>query len=302
MFTAVANAGSESDVLALRLGRRAWLKGTSLLLLASGTQLAQANFLAVRARVGLVTDMHFADKPAAGTRYYRETIGKLDEAGKRFRDSPINTLVELGDFIDAAESVEIELKYLSEIQKSFRTLCDDRHHVLGNHCVDTLTKEEFLNGVEQERSYYSFDRNETHFVVLDACFRSDGTPYGRKNFQWTDANIPQEEMRWLKDDLAKTEYPTIVLAHQRLDPSGNHEIKNSAEVRAILEASRKVRLVLQGHSHKNDLQEINGIHYCTLVAMVEGSGVANNGYSILEILDDGTYRLEGFRQQKSYTW
>jgi alkaline phosphatase len=36
--------------------------------------------------------------------------------------------------------------------------------------------------------------------------------------------------------------------------------------------------------------------------MVEGSGVDNNGYSILEILEDGAYRLEGFRQQKSYTW
>jgi len=32
-------------------------------------------------------------------------------------------LVELGDFIDAAESVEVELMYLNEIQKSFRALC-----------------------------------------------------------------------------------------------------------------------------------------------------------------------------------
>ncbi len=302
MFKAVGNAGSESDVGALRLGRRAWLKGTSLLLLASGTQLAQANALAVRARVGLVTDMHFADKPAAGTRYYRETLGKLEEAGKRFRDSPIDTLIELGDFIDAAESVELELKYLDEIQRSFRSCVMIVIMSLGNHCVDTLTKEEFLNGVGQEKSFYSFDRNETHFVVLDACFRSDGTAYGRKNFQWTDANIPQEEIRWLKDDLAKTEYPTIVLAHQRLDPSGNHEIKNSAEVRAILEASVRFAWFCKATVTKMTCRIISGIHYCTLVAMVEGSGVDSNGYSILEILDDGTYRLEGFRQQKSYTW
>ena len=91
----------------------------------------------------------------------------------------------------------------------------DRHHVLGNHCVDTLTKEEFLDRVGQERSFYSFDVGGYHFVVLDACFRSDGQPYGRKNFEWTDANIPAHEVEWLEADLASTSRPTIVFAHQR---------------------------------------------------------------------------------------
>ena len=35
------------------------------------------------------------------------------------------------------------------------------------------------------------------------------------------------------------------------------------------------------HTHKNDHRDIGGIHYCTLVAMVEGSGAANNGYSVM---------------------
>jgi hypothetical protein len=54
--------------------------------------------------------------------------------------------------------------------------------------------------------------------------------------------------------------------------------------------SDKVLAVFQGHSHKNDPKEINGIHYCTLVAMVEGSGAENNGYSTMDILDGGTIR------------
>jgi alkaline phosphatase len=293
---------SALEFSATRLGRRAWLQGASLLLLTSNVQSANAAEATVRLRVGLVTDMHHADKPAAGTRHYRESLGKLAEAGRQFRESPVDCLVELGDFIDAAENVETELGYLNTIQTSFRELCADRHYVLGNHCVDTLTKEEFLKGVGQERSYFSFDRNDTHFVVLDACFRSDGISYGRKNFQWTDANVAREELDWLKEDLSRTHFPTVVLVHQRLDKSGSHEIKNSAEVRKVLEDSKKVGLVLQGHSHKNDLQDINGIHYCTLVAMVEGSGEENNGYSILEIMSDDSYRLQGFRQQKGYNW
>jgi hypothetical protein len=33
----------------------------------------------------------------------------------------------------------------------------DKHFVLGNHCVHTLTKMEFLKEVEQQESFYSFD-------------------------------------------------------------------------------------------------------------------------------------------------
>jgi alkaline phosphatase len=63
-----------------------------------------------------------------------------------------------------------------------------------------------------------------------------------------------------------------------------------------------VLAVFQGHSHQNDLKDIDGIHYCTLVAMVEGSGLENNGASVLELHDDGMIHVTGFRKQKSYDW
>lgn len=253
-------------------------------------------------RVGLVTDLHYADKPSAGTRHYRETLGKLDEAAKRFADLEPNFVVELGDFIDAAASVNVERRYLKTVNAAFSKICKDRHYVLGNHCVDTLTKEEFLGGIEKEKSYYSFDRKAWHFVVLDSCFRADGKPYQRRNFEWTDANIPAPELEWLRADLAATQKPVVVFAHQRLDVSNQHGVKNNAAVRETLEASGKVQAVFQGHSHKNDLTDKNGIHYCTLVAMVEGSGATNNGYSMMELETDGNIRLTGFRQQESHAW
>ena len=282
-----------------RIGRRALLRNGTLLLGAATLPVAAASAAeeTARLRIGLVTDLHYADKPAAGTRHYRETRGKLAEAAAEFQRQGITCLVELGDLIDAAETVETEQRYLKTINREFSAICDDRHYVLGNHCVDTLKKEEFLGGVGQAKSYYSFDREGFHFVVLDSCYRGDGQPYGRKNFQWTDANVPQEELEWLAADLEGTKNRTIVFAHQRLDVSDNHGVKNNADVRKILEASGNVLAVFQGHSHQNDLKEIHGIHYCTLVAMVEGSGEENNGYSTMEIQRDGTIQLNGFRKQ-----
>jgi predicted phosphodiesterase len=288
-----------------RVGRRAFLKNGTLVLGAaslSSEQLLAAVEESPRLRVGLITDLHYADKAPAGSRHYRESLAKLDEAARQFVQAEPTLLVELGDLIDAADSVEVELRYLKTINKKFSAMCDNRHYVLGNHCVDTLTKNEFLGEVEQENSYYSFDNSGFHFVVLDSCFRSDGEPYGRKNFKWTDANIPAAELEWLEADLKANDKPVIVFAHQRIDVSNNHGVKNNAAVRKILESTGDVLAVFQGHSHQNDLKEINGIHYCTLVAMVEGSGAENNGYSLLELEPNGTIHLTGFRKQKSHTW
>lgn len=281
--------------------RRAFVQNGTLFLAAGAASLfpnasaAETNY-DVKLRIGLITDLHHADKPAAGSRYYRETRDKLAEAIAKFTKVNADMVVELGDLIDAAPAVETELKYLNTINQLFSTIPCEKHYVLGNHCVDTLTKHEFLLSVGQEKSFYSFDKAGWHFVVLDACFNSDNTPYERKNSKWNDSNISVEEVEWLRADLEGTQSPTIVFVHQRLDGTGPHTIKNAPKVRKILENSNTVA-VFQGHSHANDLTKIKGVHYVTQVAMVEGSGKENNGYSILELMADGSLRVVGFRKQ-----
>lgn len=287
------------------LSRRAFIQHGTLILTSIATVSDPAVFAGEAKetlKVGLVTDLHHADKPSAGTRHYRETLGKLAEAASQFEKVKPNFIVELGDLIDAADTVETEQRYLKTINREFSAISKDRHYVLGNHCVDMLSKDEFLGGVEQPKSYYSFDRGDFHFVVLDACFRNDGQAYGRKNSKWNDSNIPAAELEWLQADLKSTNKKVIIFAHQRLDVSNDHGVKNCSQVRKLLEESGNVLVLLQGHSHQNDLKEIGSIHYCTLVAMVEGAGAENNGYSLMEISPDATIRLTGFRKQRGYDW
>jgi len=287
--------------------RRAFVKGSSLILLGASMGAAQPTAILATdskrlIRVGMMTDLHYADKDPAGSRHYRESISKLESAKSQFIKGKPDFVVELGDFIDAADEVETEKSYLKKVNDLFKTIHNDRHYVLGNHCVQTLTKAEFLEGVGQAKSNYSFDSGGYHFVILDSCFRSDGTPYGRKNFVWTDANIPAEQIKWLKSDLQATKNQTIVFVHQRLDVTKNHSVKNAAEVRKVLEKSGKVTAVFQGHSHKNSHQLIGGIHYVVLTAMVEGSGKQNSGFSNLDLMDDGSIELSGFVRQANYRW
>jgi hypothetical protein len=297
------------------LGRRAFLRDGSLLLaLACPTPLSRHVVACglleaagkpdapVAARIGLLTDLHYADKAPAGSRHYRESLTKVSEAKHAFHSQSIGCLIELGDLIDAADSVETELEYLRRIERELASISEQRHYVLGNHCVTTLSKPEFLREVGQEQAHASFVTGGTRCILLDACFRSDSVAYDRGNFQWTDTFIPETQLAWLERELAGSDEPVLVFVHQRLDVADAHGIKNAPQVRQILERSGKVQAVFQGHSHNNDYKEIGGIHYTTLVAMVEGSGPESSGYSVLNLRTDGLLELEGFRRQRNYSW
>jgi predicted phosphodiesterase len=253
-------------------------------------------------RIGLITDLHNADKPPAINRFYREARTKLRESIDHFNQTGVDFVIELGDIIDAADTLEAELRYLQGIEEEYARAQAERHYVLGNHCVWLLTKQQFLEHTAAKETFYSFDRGGWHFIVLDACFRRDGVPYGEKNFEWTDTDIPPREREWLQQDLARTDKPAMVFVHQRIDVENQYGIKSAREVRRILESSGKARAVFQGHSHRNDHREINGIHYCTVAAMVEGSGPENSAYSVLSVHEEGTLELKGFRKQANYLW
>ena len=251
-------------------------------------------------RVGLLTDLHYADRPPAGTRYYRETLSKLRECVNKFNAIGSDFVVELGDLIDTAETVEGEVGHLKTIETEYARLQCPRHYVLGNHCVWSLTKEQFEHNSGARKPFYSFDQGAVHFVILDACYRADGVPYGGRNFTWPDTEIPTAEREWLKEDLRAAKGRVIVFVHQRMDVQNDYGVKSAPAVRKILENSSKVSAVIQGHYHQNDYREINGIHYCTLAAMIEGSGAEHNAYALMSVFKDGSLKLEGFRQQRSY--
>ena len=251
-------------------------------------------------RLALVTDVHYAEKPAAGTRYFRESLGKLAQAVERLQAEKPDRLVALGDLIDSAASLDAEKGYLRRVLHELAALTGPHHYVLGNHCVENLTKPEFLGIVGQARSFYSFDAAGYHFVILDSCFRSDGAPYGRKNFRRADAQVPAAEQDWLRADLKQTPHQTIVFAHQCLDVPPPFGVLNGGQVREILEQSGKVLAVVQGHFHYGNYQALHGIHYCTLSAIIEGSGLTNNSYAMLDILPGDAIRITGFCKQKNY--
>ena len=272
-----------------------------------GLGLSKVNSLNInqkpKLKFGIVTDMHFADIDRKGNRYYRESLNKLKECMQIMTEQEIQFLIELGDFKDEDNPPDEKstLHFLRTIEEEFQKGVKKTFHVLGNHDVDSISKSQFQaeitnTGISPESTFYSFIEEDIQFVVLDANYRSDGKSYDRGNFDWTDCNIPPNQLEWLSNELDKKPLYNIVFVHQLLDGEGNHFINNASEVRKILEQSKKVLAVFNGHQHEGQYSLINGIHYYTLKAVVEGQGKENNAYAIVEILSDNSIVVNGYRK------
>ena len=249
-------------------------------------------------RFGIVTDIHYADRETAGTRHYRDSLKKLEQAVASFNAAQLDFVIELGDFIDKGVTTRQEMAFMEKIDSVYQTVNVPRHYVLGNHDVATFSKRQFLERAGYSESYYTFPQNNFQIIVLDACFRADGTAYDAGNYDWKDTIVSQQQMDWLKQSLAKGEGPVLIFIHQRLDDErASTGVKNAQDVRQILETSGRVKAVFQGHHHQGNQAEINGIPYFTLKAMIEGPFPENNAYSIVEITTSGEIRIDGFGNQ-----
>lgn len=205
-------------------------------------------------RFAIVSDLHAPDIPDG-----LERMQAVVEAANR---ENVDFLIQLGDFI-RLDSADIPYRKVWDEFKG------EKFHVLGNHDLDRYTKEEYVAGLNMPGRYYSFDKGDFHFIVLDGNNLYDGKeykPYARANY-YVDSKMrafmDPEQMEWLKKDLAATDKRCIIFSHQSIDTSMN----NGSEVRSILEEEnrrsgfQKVALAFSGHDHSNYTKEINGITY-----------------------------------------
>lgn len=278
-----------------------------VLLLATGIPASSFARRGRTLRFGLLTDTHYADREKSGTRYYRDSMSKMQQAVELFNRERVDFVIELGDMKDTTVNSEVEptLCFLDDIERAFQSFNGPVYHVLGNHDMDCLSKEEFLShtsnaGRARGRSYYSFEVKGTRCIVLDANFNEDGTPYCRGNFDWKKAYIPAVQLQWLDKELAAhPKQPTLIFLHQLLDSFSDVRksvcVANAEQVRATLERHAQVLAVFQGHHHPGHYSHHKGIHYLTLNGMIEQSADEHNSYAVVELRSDGNIFVMGYK-------
>jgi len=283
-------------------------------------------------RFALFTDAHYAARPPARDRWYADSVEKLRSMASVLRDEPLDFVIELGDLVDSRPGArgvrhrgssnppvepgsdgDPEVADLVAIEGAYAALRRRRHYVLGNHDVSHRTKGAFRARTDAREAPYAFSHGGVRYVVLDACFRSDGRPCGVAPVDWTDASVPEEQLAWLEREISGGTGSAaragaaggatsghVVFVHQRLDASTEYAVRNAADVRRVLEGADGPCLVLQGHAHLSAALEIGGVTYVTFEAMVDGPGAENASFAVVEIDDAFRVRVHGYGRQPSH--
>lgn len=175
-------------------------------------------------------------------------------------------IIELGDFGIPDE------KY-----KPYFTIWDSfpgkKYHVIGNHEMDGGTSlEEAIEYRNMDNSYFSFDQNGFHFIILDGNDKEFPEQKGYKSF------IGEKQISWLKKELENTQVPIVIFSHQGIgsdpgNPGERYSITNAEEVRRLFEQHNKMNkeskiiACFNGHTHHDFAEDINGIWYITINSM-----------------------------------
>ena len=171
----------------------------------------------------------------------------------------VDFIIQLGDFCLPTPKNQNFLSIFNSFKGS-------KYHVLGNHDLDSgYTKADNLIFWNQQKSYYSFDKNKIHFIVLDGNDTTSPPQKGYAHF------IGKEQIRWLKDDIKSANSPIVIFSHQSLfDPFGT---ENDSLIRQIFEEEnrkankKKIIACFNGHTHVDYYKQINGIWYFELNSM-----------------------------------
>ena len=227
--------------------------------------------MAGRLRIALITDIHYGDDDP--TKRGSVALQLLDGALDEMDEWQPDLMVDLGDRLNERDE-ETDLTRLRALHERFQRLDVPRVHLQGNHDVAKLSVEASERALDTDLRHRSFDANGWHLVFwyADVSYES----------RVGNLTLTEDDLAWLRADLAATRLPTVLFSHVPLDdgsmignyyfehkPFGRAGYKNAYLARAIVEQSDRVMLAVAGHVHWNVLNTIDGVHYVTIQSLSE---------------------------------
>lgn len=227
-------------------------------------------------RISLISDTHIGPPSknisnAASEAFLRKFVSELALGCQP------DVIVHLGDHIQHSNDGS-DYRTFERVLGYFSDLSIPYLNVVGNHDQVNLSEAELKKLLHLDSLYYSVDIAGYHLVVLFSKTAEPGT--------FVPAHFPDEQLQWLKHDLAMTKLPVIVVTHysiaaQNLEGNFWFEsrpecafITNRHDVLDILVSSAKVRAILNGHLHRNEYTVERGVPVFAMQAVVEFQNVS----------------------------
>lgn len=219
--------------------------------------------------LAVVTDIH--NGRASLTKRGPEAPGLLREFVEFVETGSPDLVVELGDRVTDTDATT-DRASLHQLAEVFAGLSVPRRHVMGNHDLVNLTVDDNEGLLQQSFASSSLDLLGWHLVFWQADVTMTPAHHPR---------LTDDDLAWLRADLAATELPAVVFTHVPLDSAsmtGNYYFESNPEfagygnaelAREIIADAPRVALCVAGHVHWNNLSRIDGVPYVSLQSLTE---------------------------------
>ncbi|MDR2275981.1 MAG: metallophosphoesterase [Sphingobacterium sp.] len=267
-------------------------------------------------RIGIMADIQYANKEDHGSRFYRNSLIKVDRAVEYFNQKKVDFSLILGDLVDEGpKDLPILKKHLSALKAPLYCL-------LGNHdYVNAAVPSQLHELYGMSNSYYSVVRQNWRFIFLNTNdlseyatekgsekhlrwknMRDSLNLAGRSNTQPWNGGIGNKQLAWLRAELELSELEkenVLVFTHHPLLPENGYEALNNQAILDILTSFPSVKMVLSGHNHAGNNVLSKNIPFITLEGMIETAN--DNAFGILEI-DQDEINIHGSGRLNSSTF
>lgn len=259
---------------------------------------------------GVIADPQYADIDPRGSRYYRNSLGKLASAVEDLNGKKLSFVATLGDII------EKDIKSFDDIMPIYSKLNHPHYMILGNHdfSVPDEDKDKVEPAMGLKNPYYSKEINHWRLIFLDGtdismfhrpadhpvsiearmiferlreAKKAEGRPYN--------GAVGKEQMNWLKAELDAARVANqkvIIFNHYPVVPAGNyHNLWNAEQLLDLLGKYDNVAAYMNGHNHSGNYGTREGIHCVNFKGMVETED--KTAYAVVRCYPD-RLEIEGY--------
>ena len=211
-------------------------------------------------------------------------IAWLDRVLGRAVDANTDFVVSLGDMSFNLVKDKAYIDHYNNF-KGVKTF-----QVVGNHEFENCTFRQVAEAYRLERGYHSWDVKGFRFIALDPHYHAKAYGERLEHFDHRCSYpeekvcyvIPPDQVAWLKEAIRTAPGPCVVFSHESIERIRSG-IRNRKEILAIFnEANRacpgKVRLVVNGHEHKDNLRILDGVVYLDLNSATYDIGRDHQAY------------------------
>ncbi|MCD2421174.1 metallophosphoesterase [Niabella pedocola] len=265
-------------------------------------------------RFGLIADIQYGDCDTRGTRFYRNSLKKLEDCIDTLNHQQVAFSINLGDITDRnPQDLEPVLQRLKKLKRQLYTT-PGNHDYKGVADNKTLYKKLHMPG-----EYYSFKKGNWRFVMLNT---NEVAAYSNVTGTWKEkelsnmmeriradkahngaeynGGISSAQFSWLKSILQTAQKKgerVLIFSHHPFSCADGLTALNDKEVVSLLSGYSCVKAVIAGHHHTGAFCYEGKIPFIVTEGMIETEHA--NAFGIIE-LTDGELILRGYGRTRSY--